>query len=443
MISRRDALLVAASGVAVAGCGRLATEARRRKPAPEYRAKPKDRSARIIDRMSFGWSVEEADRFASLGEKEYIERQLRAAFEEPLELTVQLQSLDCLRMNGFELIEIPRGRVTQQLQSAAILRASYSPNQLKERLVDFWSNHFNIYSGKADGAFFKSNEEELIIRKHAMGKFRDMAVAMSKSPAMLVYLDNNQNVKGHPNENYARELMELHTLGIDGGYTQKDIQELARCLTGWTMEDRSIWVSKALRARGSFYFDKSKHDDGAKHVFGLDIPAGGGIKDGERIVEHLVAHEETGKYLAKKLVKFFTGAQNAELQATVLEQFKKTGGDIPAMVRPILTSPALVDGPPIMRRPFELMCAALRVSGAATDGGPALQNHLKKMGQPLYEWPLPDGYPVDQLSWATNLLPRWQFVYDLANGKIPNTFVKAPDAVILARQLAHPDFQYA
>jgi uncharacterized protein (DUF1800 family) len=113
------------------------------------------------------------------------------------------------------------------------------------------------------------------------------------------------------------------------------------------------------------------------------------------------------------------------------------------MVRPILTAPALIEGPPIMRRPFELMCAALRVSGAATDGGPALQNHLKKMGQPIYEWPLPDGYPVDQLSWATNLLPRWQFVYDMANGKIPNTFVKAPDAVALASQLAHPDFQYA
>jgi hypothetical protein len=155
MISRRDALLVA-GGAAIAGCGRLATEARRRKPAPEYRAKPKDRSARMIDRMSFGWSVEEADRFASLGEAEYVERQLKADFDEPLELTIQLQSLDCLRMNGFELIEIPRGRVTQQLQSAAILRATYSPNQLRERLVDFWSNHFNIYAGKAFFGAFNS-----------------------------------------------------------------------------------------------------------------------------------------------------------------------------------------------------------------------------------------------------------------------------------------------
>lgn len=442
MISRRDALLVA-GGAAIAGCGRLATEARRRKPAPDYRPKPKDRSARIIDRMSFGWSVEEADRFASLGEQEYIERQLKADFDEPLELTVQLQSLDCLRMNAFELIEIPRARVTQQLQSAAILRATYSPNQLRERLVDFWSNHFNIYAGKADGTFFKSNEEELIIRKHALGKFSDMAIAMSKSPAMLVYLDNNQNVKGHPNENYAREIMELHTLGIDGGYTQKDIQELARCLTGWTMEDRSIWSSHALRARGSFYFDKSKHDDGAKHVFGVDVPAGSGIRGGEMVVEHLVSHEATGKYLAKKLVKFFTGGRNASLEKSVSDEFLRTKGDIPAMVRPILTSPALVEGPAIMRRPFELVCAALRVSGAATDGGPALQNHLRKMGQPMYEWPMPDGYPVDQLNWATNLLPRWQFVYDLANGKITNTFVKAPDAAVLAKQLAHPDFQYA
>lgn len=442
MISRRDALL-AAGGLAVAGCGRLATEARRRKPAPEFRAKPKDRSARIIDRLTFGWSVEEADRFASLGEKEYIERQLKADFDEPLELTLQLQSLDCIRMHPFELMELPRGRVTQQLQSAAILRATYSHNQLKERLVDFWSNHFNIYAGKVDGTFFKGNEEEQIIRKFALGNFGDMAKAMSKSPAMLVYLDNNRNSKAHPNENYARELMELHTLGIDGGYTQKDIQELARCLTGWMMEDRSIWVSKTLRARGSFRFDKSAHDDGPKHVFGLDVPAGGGIKDGEMVVDHLVRHKETGKYLAKKLVKFFTGGQNQELEAEVLSQFVSSQGEISKMVRPILTSSALVDGPPIMRRPFELICASLRVSGAATDGGPALQGHLRRMGQPMYEWPLPDGYPVDQLSWATNMLPRWQFVYDLAHGKIPNTFVKAPNADLMARQLATPDFQYA
>ena len=436
MISRREALL-AAAGVAIAGCGRLATEARRRKPAPEFRAKPKDRSARIIDRMTFGWSVEEADRFAALGEQEYIERQLKADFDEPLELTLQLQSLDCLRMHPVELMEIPRGRVTQQLQSAAIVRATYSTNQLKERLVDFWSNHFNIYAGKVDGTFFKGTEEEQFVRKHALGNFGDMTKAMSKSPAMLVYLDNNQNYQGHPNENYARELMELHTLGIDGGYTQKDIQELARCLTGWTMENRFA------RPKGSFRFDDSKHDPGSKKVFGLNVPASGGIKDGEMVVDHLAHHEATGKYLAKKLVKFFTGARNPQLEQEVLNQFVQTRGDIAKMVRPILTSPALIEGPPIMRRPFELLCAALRVSGAATDGGPALQGHLKRMGQPMYEWPLPDGYPVDQLSWATNLLPRWQFVYDLAHSRIPNTFVKAPNAELMAQQLAHPDFQYA
>lgn len=435
-LSRRDALL-AASGVAIAGCGRIATEVRRRKPAPDYKSKPASREARLIDRMTFGWSVEEADRLASLGEKEYIERQLKADFDEPLELTLQVQSLDCVRMHAVELMELPRGRVTQQLQSAAILRAVYSPNQLRERMIDFWSNHFNIYAGKADGAFFKGNEEEHIIRKHALGNFGEMAKAMSKSPAMLVYLDNNQNVKGHPNENYARELMELHTLGIDGGYTQKDIQELARCITGWTMEDRFG------RPKGSFRFDESKHDDGAKHVYGLDIPAGGGVKDGEMVVEHLVAHENTGKYLARKLVKQFTGEQNPELEAQVCSQFVQTKGDIPSMMRPILASPLLMEGSPIMRRPFELMCAALRASGAATDGGPALQEHLKKMGQPLYEWPMPDGYPVDQLSWATNLLPRWQFAHDLSHQKIRNTFVKAPDRAALAVQLASPEFQYA
>jgi uncharacterized protein (DUF1800 family) len=357
-----------------------------------------------------------------------------------LELTLQVQSLDAIRLQAVELMEIPRARVVEQLQSAAILRATYSPNQLKERMVDFWSNHFNIYSGKADGAFFKGNEEEQIVRKFALGKFPEMLKSMTKSPSMLVYLDNQLNFKGHPNENFARELLELHSLGIDGGYTQKDIQEVARCLTGWAMETRF------LRPKGSFRFDEERHDLGAKVVLGVKIPSGGGLSDGEAVIDLLANHPSTAKHLARKLVTHFTGGKHEELEKKVATQYANTGGDISAMMRVIVQAPELTNGPTKLRRPFDYLVACLRRSNAETDGGPALQTELRKMGQLLYDWPLPDGYPVDQVSWATNMLPRWQFAYNLSHGKIketsvPNEYLKVEGRQLLARRLASPEFQ--
>lgn len=464
-ISRREALLAIGGAAALStGCGRVAAEVRRRRKSEPW-SEPKDaKVARLLDRMTFGWSANEEAAYASLGHQAYVEKQLAAGFEEPFELTLQLQNLDCLRMQSVELMELPRGRVIQQLQAASILRAVYSPNQLRERMVDFWSNHFNIYSGKADGAFFKGNQEEQIIRADALGNFHTMARSMAKSPAMLVYLDNNQNHQSHPNENYARELMELHTLGIHGGYSQKDVQEVSRCLTGWTMEDRRFGGlfegNLKPKAKGSFRFNEKDHDNGEKVVLGHVIPAGGGESDGERVLDILLAHPSTGKYLARKLVMFFTGVRNEALETAVASQYQSSKGDIKTMLKPILESELLYSGDPILRRPFEFMCAALRHSGAITDGGSGLQNHLRNLGQPMYEWPMPDGYPTDQLSWTNKVLPRWQFAYDLALGKIENTMVK-PDSMpmvdglkstgsglsperqrALALKLSSPQFQY-
>jgi uncharacterized protein (DUF1800 family) len=462
-LSRRDALLIGGAA-ALAGCGRVATEVRRRKKVEPWREPSDPKTTRLLDRMTFGWSAEEEATYALLGHDQYVERQLKANFDEPVELSLQLQNLDCLRMQAVELMELPRGRVIQQLQAAAILRGVYSPNQLRERMIDFWSNHFNIYSQKKDGAFFKGNQEEQIMREHALGSFREMAKKMARSPAMLLYLDNEQNSKEHPNENYARELLELHTLGIYGGYTQKDIQEVARCLTGWKMETRYLGglLQGNIRpkAKGSFRFDEKVHDDGEKIVLGKRVPAGSGEADGDRVLEIVLDHPATSKHLARKLVMFFTGSRSEALEATVARAYTSSKGDITAMVRPILLSEELMKGDPILRRPFDFLCAALRRSGAITDGGPALQDYLRKLGQPMYEWPMPDGYPVDQLSWANTILPRWQFAYDVAFGKIPNTTVKA-DAMpmiasiigkgsgltkdrqrLLASHLAAPEFQY-
>jgi uncharacterized protein (DUF1800 family) len=267
-----------------------------------------------------------------------------------------------------------------------------------------------------------------------------MLKSMTKSPSMLVYLDNQLNFKGHPNENFARELLELHSLGIDGGYTQKDIQEVARCLTGWAMETRF------LRPKGSFRFDEERHDLGAKVVLGVKIPSGGGLSDGEAVLDLLANHPSTAKHLARKLVTHFTGGRHEELEKKVATQYANTGGDISAMMRVIVQAPELTIGPTKLRRPFDYLVACLRRSNAETDGGPALQTELRKMGQLLYDWPLPDGYPVDQVSWATNMLPRWQFAYNLAHGKIketsvPNEYLKVEGRQLLARRLASPEFQ--
>ncbi len=468
-ISRRDAIIIGGAGlgaVALSGCGRVASEVRRRKGAEPWREPSDPKTTRLLDRMTFGWSPDEEKLYASLGKETYIERQLKADFDEPVELQMQLGSVDAINMEPVELMDFPRERVIEDLQCAAILRATYGANQLKERMVDFWSNHFNIYSQKKDGAFFKGVEEEEIIRKYAMGNFGDMAKAMSKSPAMMMYLDNEQNVKAHPNENYARELLELHTLGIYGGYTQKDVQEVARCLSGWKVEDRHLVTQLFAHegppvAQGLFRFDPKVHDDGEKLVLGQVIPAGGGIKDGERVVQIAIDHPSTAKHLAKKLVLFFTGSRSQGLEVRVAGEYQRTKGDIPSMLRPILQSDEMLAGDPILKRPFNFMVACLRRSGALTDGGPAVQAHLSKLGQPMYEWPMPDGYPVDQLNWANIVLPRWQFAYDLAFGKIANTTIQADSLPmiekivgegsgltkqrmrLLANHLAAPEFQYA
>lgn len=437
-LKRRDCLrLGAAAGAGAAlsnavGCSRIVNRLTAPKPPetielPTIAAEP---IARLLNRAGFGPTPGQVKKVAEIGIERYVTLLLNPDDDEDEILKLRLAGLEALQIHSSELMDLPQHEVLRQMQQAALLRSVYSRHQLRERMVDFWSNHFNIYARKGNGAYFQPTDQLRVIREHALGTFPDMLRASAHSPAMLMYLDNQVNrrkdAKGAgANENYARELMELHTLGVHGGYTQKDVQEVARCLTGWTVEDRF------LHAKGTFRFDADRHDFGEKTVLGQHIPvvdrrkAEDGVKDGDRVLDILTAHPMTAKYISHKLCRYFFGEGELadKWTAPTAETYLKTNGDIKAMLRPILLSDDLKQGPPILKRPFDFSVSALRALNADTDGNKTLQEHLGHMGQPLYQWPMPDGYPDKTTAWTGSLLARWNFTVSLLSGGIPGTAV--------------------
>jgi len=424
--TRRDILRVSAAAslsVWAAGCTRIVQRA----TAPSW---PADLSlpeqpqpiARLLDRAGFGAAPGEVARVAKIGTAAYLDEQLAPDEQPSLEgeewrLRARLHGLEVLRGDAMELRDLQEREVLRQLQAASLLRAVYSRRQLRERMVDFWSNHFNIYARKGRGAYLVTGDDITVVRAHALGKFSDLLRASAHSPAMLSFLDNSENRRGVPNENYARELMELHTLGIDGGYSQKDVQEVARCLTGWTIENRF------LHRRGTFRFDGERHDDGEKIVLGHRIARGGGQSDGDKVLSILAAHPSTARFLARKLCRYFWGNEDEKWTLRLAQIFTHSGGDIRAMLRPLLASEELISAPPIVKRPFDFLVSSLRATGADSDGGQGLQEHLAKMGQPLWGWPMPDGYPDRTAAWTGSLLARWNFAGALCGNGIAGTAV--------------------
>jgi uncharacterized protein (DUF1800 family) len=306
--------------------------------------------------------------------------------------------------------------ILSQLQQAALLRATYSDWQLKERMVDFWTNHFNIYARKGLGIYRKPQDDIGVVRENALGSFPAMLHASSRSPAMLVYLDNQVNKAGVPNENYARELMELHSLGIGGGYTQQDVQEVARCFTGWTVENRY------LHAYGQLRFDPDAHDKGVKKVLGQVIPSMG-EDEVPYVVDILANHPSTARFIAKKLCGHFLGKREGPWVDKLATIYKDTKGSIGAMLEPLLLSDALRDGPPVAKRPLDFVVSALRAYAAESDCGRPIQQHLSNMGQGLFEWPMPDGYPDRTSAWTGSLLARWNFAFELCSNQVSGTNV--------------------
>ncbi|MBC8066402.1 MAG: DUF1800 domain-containing protein [Chlorobia bacterium] len=417
-LSRRQLLGLGMTGAAVAGCAPIARRLAADLPAdvslPKGDVEP---TLRLVNRLSFGSTPGEVSRVKALGRQAYLDQQLNPTDDEPAHLTVQLYRLDAYRMDSHEMEELPIDLVLMQLQQGTILRATYSPHQLRERLIEFWSDHFNIYARKGSSAFRKGVDDTNVIRKHALGNFKDLVSGSAHSPAMLAYLDNQVNVKGVANENYARELMELHTLGVHGGYTQRDVQEVARCFTGWGIENRF------MRPKGKFVFNSERHDDGEKVVLGNRIAPLGGEKDGERVIELLALHPNTAKFICTKMCRYFLGHTESKVVDQMAKVYLANRGEIKPVVAEMFSEANLAEAPPVQKRPFDYMISALRATGAQTDGGRALQEHLDRMGMPLYQWPMPDGYPVKSEAWTGTLLARWNFAAAMARNEISGTVV--------------------
>jgi uncharacterized protein (DUF1800 family) len=371
--------------------------------------------------MCFGATDKESIRISEIGMAGWIEEQLTHDPLPDLGLRWQLRNLDALDKEADELEGYKRARVIRQLRQGSLLRQVYSHRQLYEMMVEFWTDHLNISVEKGDCWFLKVVDDRDVIRPHALGNFRDLLHASASSPAMLVYLDNQANQKGAPNENYARELLELHTLGIDGGYTQEDIIDLARGLTGWTVKEH-FWL-------GRFQFDEDLHDQGSKQVLDLQFGSNG-AGEVAGILDHIATHPSTARHLAIKLVRRFIcdDPENdaAELVEKTQRAFLASGGEIAATLRPILLDGLVRDsGLKRMKykRPVDFIVSALRMSEAETNGGQPLHGYLARMGQALFAWPTPDGPPDIASHWQANLAPRWNFALRMATGGIEGTDV--------------------
>ena len=436
-----------------------------------------DQALAVLTRLGFGPTAGDVARVAAMGVPRYLDQQLHPERTPvPALLQQQLAALTTLHetpqqlflafrqtkmegkvdkaagdMGDKKMMKVQLNEPLREAREAKLLRAIESPNQLEEMLVDFWYNHFNVYGEKEIDRVFIADYENKAIRPFVFDHFRDMLEATAKSPAMLYYLDQWKNVApvtGQPtvapngkkdaegiNENYAREVMELHTLGVDGGYTQKDVTELARILTGW-----GYGAAKARQAgrqldpqqvqaenHGVFYFDPAHHDNGTKlflnHVF---QPAG--QAEGEAALDMLASSPITAKHVSYELAQYFVADQPPPaLVQRMAATWQRTKGDLRAVTRTMIESPELLDPQyrgTKYRTPFQYVAAAVRASGAPVDTD-VLLAMLKKMGELPYDCLTPDGYKSTADAWldSSATATRLNFATALGTGKLQQVHV--------------------
>jgi uncharacterized protein (DUF1800 family) len=375
----------------------------------------------LVKRITQGFTLEELELARALGYEGYLEYHLDHLAIDDSALEARLEALPTLNLSpkvlyDQYLLTNQGATVVRELRSAVVLRSIFSRRQLFERMVELWSDHFSIEVTDSECRVLKGSDDRDVIREHALGSFTALLHASAKSAAMLFHLDNHTNTKVAPQENYARELMELHTLGSDG-HTEVDVKEVARALTGWTR------MAPSFPNYGEFKFRQVEHDTGRKQFLGGRLQTNGDIDDGERVLDILAAHPRTAARIARKMTSWLLVDDPPQwLVDRVASVYLVTGGDIQSMIREILDLQHvhLVDpwSQPKFVRPSRLVVSALRALGLEVSHATGILYELESLGHLPFGWPTPDGYPDRIEAWGSNLLSRWRFATRLFDAKI-------------------------
>ena len=422
----------------------------------------------VLNRLGYGPAPGDLEKVRAMGVEQYIESQLRPqSIPEPESLARELDRLETLRMDPDELFKEygpPRPRrghkpdpeaikaarerarvIMQQAVEARLWRAVESPRQLQQVMTDFWYNHFNVFAGKGLDHLWAGAYEERAIRPYALGHFRDLLGATAHHPAMLFYLDNWQNTApGSPgargkldglNENYARELMELHTLGVDGGYTQQDVIALARIFTGW-----GLGRPRGQGNRGGFYFDPKRHDYSDKIFLGHTI-RGSGEDEGEQALDILARAPATARHISYELAQYFVADDPPPaLVQRLAKRFLDTDGDIRAVLDALFHSPEFWDQKYYgnkFKTPYQYLVSAVRASGVDPVNIRPLYGMLYQLGMPLYACLTPDGYKNTRAAWLNPdaMTRRISFATALASGRLPLTRPAEDNAGMMQKKM--------
>ncbi len=409
-----------------------------------------ERIAQVVSRLTFGARPGDAEQVKAMGVSRWIDRQLHPytindnALDEVLASMAAWNQANTRQVSVNDIAKpiaatplttlmkdsVARAKVAQlkfqillstsmtdNFYAGRIAHAQLSERQLLEVVTDFWENHFSVFSGKMPAPTALMEFDRDAVRPNALGKFRDLLGAVAHSPAMLFYLDNHLSTRRGLNENYARELMELHTLGVDGGYTQKDVQEVARALTGWTI-DRS-------RQPVTFIFRREQHDTNEKVVLGHALPSGRGMEDGEEVLDILARHPSTARYVAFKLTRrLVSDDPPATLVNRAADTFLRTDGNIAEVVRTIVTSREFFSRAAFrakVKTPYELVVSVRRALNAPADTTPQTARLIARLGQASFGWQTPDGWPEKGIAWMTpgTMHARIKFGSDVADGRVP------------------------
>jgi uncharacterized protein (DUF1800 family) len=315
-------------------------------------------------------------------------------------------------------------QIVREMTATRLIRAVESRRQLQEVLTDFWLNHFNIDVTKGLEKWLLPEFEREVIRKHIFGKFSDLLRATAHSPAMLFYLDNQASRNDGLNENYAREIMELHTLGVDGGYTQSDVTQLARILTGWSIEEPRI--------DPVFKFRERIHDRGEKTFLGQKFQVGHGIDEGERAIDMLAENPATARFISTKLARYFVSDQPPKsLVDRMAQKFKATSGDLRAVYVTLFNSPEFWSKSAYhakVKKPVQFIVSSIRALGGEIEPKNEVPRYLTEMGEELYKCPPPTGYKDQASVWINpgELVGRLAFATRLSLNRIEGVYVQLP-----------------